>query len=314
MTAVITIAGIILVGVAVRDVFDTLFHPHGRGVVSEALIRGTWRAWRGLARGRQEALSYAGPTAFLIVVLSWVALVVVGFALIIVPHLPEEYVLAEGLDPGQTSGFVDAIYVSLVSMTSLGYGDVTAEGDALRLLGPAETIIGLGILTASISWILSIYGVLADYRSVSHEIALLCSAEQETGTRLARTEPSEAARVLGGLASKLIAARRDLLHFPIAYYFHTRDPRYTLSTQLPRLLAIVEECAVREAPPSVRLEATRVLLAADDFLETIVDEFLGGRRLSAAESIARYRRDHLWERSEASRSRATCGAAGPGSG
>ena len=293
MTLVATIVGVVLIGVAVRDVFDTLFHPHGRGVVSEALIRGTWRAWHVLARGRADALSYAGPTAFLLVVLSWVALVVAGFALIIVPHLPEEYVLAGGLDPEGTSGFVDAIYVSLVGMTSLGYGDVVAESDALRLLGPAETMIGLGILTASISWILSIYGVLADYRSVSHEIALLDNAQRETGIGLSRTEPSEAARALAGLASKLVAARRDLLHFPIAYYFHTRDPRYTLSAQLPRLLAVTEECGAEERAPSVRLEAARLRRAIDDFMGTIDDEFLGGGAPSTAEAIARYQRDQL---------------------
>jgi hypothetical protein len=305
VTLVATIVGVALIAVAARDVFDTLFHPHGRGVVSERVIRGMWGAWHALARGRADVLSYAGPTAFLIVVLSWVTLVVLGFALIIVPHLPEEYVLAAGLDPEGTSGFVDAIYVSLVSMTSLGYGDVSAESDALRLLGPAEAMIGLGILTASISWILSIYAVLADYRSVSHEIALLGDAERETGIGLSRTEPSEAARTLAGLASKLVAARRDLLHFPIAYYFHTRDPRYTLAAQLPRLLTIVEECNAAHAPAAVRLEAARVLLATDDFLGTIEDEFLRGRAASRAESIARYQQDHLWDASEASRSRAT---------
>jgi hypothetical protein len=292
-TLLATLAGIALIAVAVRDVFDTLFHPHGRGVVSEALIRGVWRALHRVARGRLGFLSYSGPAAFIIVVLTWVALVVVGFALIIVPHMPEQYLLAGGLDPNDTSGFVDAIYVSLVSMTSLGYGDITAESDALRLLGPAETMIGLGILTASISWILSIYGVLADYRSVSHEIALLCEAEDEVGIPLPRTEPDEAARTLAALTSKLVAARRDILHFPIAYYFHPRDPRYALSMLLPRLLSVTEECGAEGRAPSVRLEAARLRHAIDDFMGTIDDEFLGGRASSSAEAIARYQRDQL---------------------
>ena len=295
MTIVATIAGVALIAIAVRDVFDTLFHPHGRGVVSEALIRLMWRLLHRVARGRHAVLSFAGPTAFVLVVLTWVALVVVGFALIAVPHMPEEFVLMEGLDPEGSSGFVDAVYVSLVSMTSLGYGDVVAENDVLRILGPLETLIGLGLLTASISWILSIYGVLADYRSVSHETALLCDAEEETGVRLSRLEPSEAARILGGLTSRLIAARRDLLHFPIAYYFHTRDSSYALPVQLPRLLPVVAECRDDGQPPSVRLEAARAQLAVGDFLDTICDEFLGGPASSTDEAIARYRRDHLRE-------------------
>jgi len=304
-TVLAAIAGTAMIVLAVRDVFDTLFHPHGRGVVSEALVRGTWRLWHGLARGREPALSYAGPTAFLVVVLSWVALVVVGFALIILPHLPEEYVLAAGLRPEATSGFVDAVYVSMVSMTSLGFGDVAAENDVLRLLGPAETIVGLGILTASISWILSIYGVLADYRSVSHEIALLVDAERRTGTSLSRMEPAETSRVLGGMTSKLVAARRDLLHFPIAYYFHTRDRRYALSIQIPRLLEITSACATADGPsPAVRLEAERVRLAAEDLINVIDEEFLGGRGGSNDEILARFQRDHMREGDDRVRSRA----------
>ena len=306
MTAALAaVAGTALVAVAVRDVFDTLFHPHGRGVVSEALIRGTWRSWRVLARGRHERLSYAGPTAFLVVVMSWVALVVVGFALILLPHLPQEYVLASGLRPEATSSFVDAVYVSLVSMTSLGFGDVAAENDILRLLGPAETIVGLGILTASISWILSIYGVLAEYRSVSHEIALLREGERRTRTRVSRLPASERAMLLQRLTSQLVAARRDLQHFPIAYYFHTRDRRYELSVQLPSLLAMAAECAARKQPPAVRLEAERVRVAVDDLLAVIDEEFLGARGGSPDEILDRFQQDHLRGVDEPSRSRAS---------
>jgi len=303
--ALAAVAGTAMVVLAVRDVFDTLFHPHGRGVVSEALIRGTWRSWRVLARGRQARLSYAGPTAFLIVVMSWVALVVVGFALILLPHLPQEYVLARGLRPDATSSFLDAVYVSMVSMTSLGFGDVAAENDLLRLLGPAETIVGLGILTASISWILSIYGVLAEYRSVSHEIALLREGERRTGTRVSRLPESERATLLQRLTSQLVAARRDLLHFPIAYYFHTRDLRYELSVQLPSLLETAAECAAPGHPPAVRLEAERARIAACDLLAVIDEEFLGARGGSPAEILERFQRDQLREAEEPSRSAAS---------
>lgn len=291
MTAVATIAGVGLIALALRDVFDTLFHPHGRGIVSERLVRAVWTTVRRLARGRPRVLSYAGPVAFLTVVLTWVALVVLGFALITAPHLPDEYVLGFGVDPEGTAGMLDAVYFSLVNMTSLGYGDIVAESDVLRLLGPLETVAGLGLLTASISWILSIYGVLGDYRSVSHEIALLCDAEEETGQTLSAVEAGETARLFEGLTAKLVAARRDLLDFPIAYFFHSRDPRYMLSLQLPRLVPMVEECRRDADRAAVRLEAARLKLAIDDLLATLADEFMGGGPLSTPEAIARYRHD-----------------------
>ena len=65
MIVIITAFGALLVLVALRDVFDTLFHPHGRGVVSETLIRAVWRITRGLVRGNHRVLSLAGPVAFI---------------------------------------------------------------------------------------------------------------------------------------------------------------------------------------------------------------------------------------------------------
>jgi hypothetical protein len=50
---------------------------------------------------------------------------VVGWALVFLPQMPQGFNFAPGLDPSQHSGFLDAIYVSLVNLTSLGYGDIT---------------------------------------------------------------------------------------------------------------------------------------------------------------------------------------------
>ena len=86
-------------------------------------------------------------------------------------------VLPRGLRSGDKvtidGGLDDALYLSMVNLTSLGYGDIVPTGEVLRFLGPLETLIGLGLLTASISWILLLYRVLADYRSLSREISLL---------------------------------------------------------------------------------------------------------------------------------------------
>ena len=95
------------------------------------------------------------------------------------------------------------------NLTSLGYGDIVATGDLLRFLGPLETLIGLGLLTASISWILLLYRVLSDYRSLSHEISLLSDAKQASGTGLASIEAPIAARVLADLTSRVVVVRDD---------------------------------------------------------------------------------------------------------
>ncbi len=294
MTAIIIVLGALLVLVVLRDVFDTLFHPHGQGVVSERLMRAVWRVTRRLAHGNHRMLSFAGPVAFITVITAWGTLVVMGFALIIWPHLPEAFALGVGLDAAEQGSFVDAIYLSMVDLTSLGYGDIVPTTDILRLLGPLETLIGLGLLTASISWILMLYRVLSDYRSLSHEIALLTAAERASPTGLAGVDPSVSAGVLAELTSRVVAMRDDFVHSPIAYYFHPRDPRHALPVLLPGLIEIVESCSAPDRSAALVFQATMLNEAITDLLATIAEEFLGTPGSGSHEALVGYRRDHLW--------------------
>ena len=165
------------------------------------------------------------------------------------PHFPESFASSGAGMVGGGGYFWDALYLSLVNLASLGYGDIVPTGGLLRFLGPAETLIGLGLLTASISWILLLYRVLSDYRSLSHEISLLAEAERASGAPLAAIEAPVAAQVLADLTSRVLAMRDDFVFSPIAYYFHPRDARHALPVLLPALM----EARRRVAPrPSAR--------------------------------------------------------------
>jgi len=286
-------AGAMLVLIALRDIFDTLFHPQGRGTVSEHLIKGIWRVMRKLVRGNHRLLSLSGPLAFIAVIVAWTVLVVVGFALILWPHFPEDFIVVDGIDAD--APLLDALYISMVNLTSLGYGDIVPKTELLRFLGPLETLIGLGLMTASISWILLLYRVLSDFRSLSHEVSLLAEAEMATDTGLSQIEPEAASRILADLTSKVVAVRDDFVHSPIAYYFHPRDPRHALPVLLPRLITAIEDCSRPDRARGLRLQAAMFLRALDDLLETVAEDFAGTPASNTAEALAAYRHDHLWE-------------------
>src|SRR4029453_3958982 len=111
MTLISTAAGVVLVLVALRDVFDTLFHPHGRGVVGQMVIRQIWRAVRVAVRGNHAALSLPGRLAFPAVFAVWGTLVVFGFALMLWPHFPEGFAASGGAVIESGGHFADALYL-----------------------------------------------------------------------------------------------------------------------------------------------------------------------------------------------------------
>ena len=157
MTNIVTLLGTVLILVALRDIFQQLFHPSGGGSLSKSLMVIVWGLFRRVAVRRPALLSLAGPSILLTIIASWVALLAVGWALIYWPRMPEGVLLQTGLDPSRQGGFIDAFYLSLVTLATLGYGDITPTSGWLRVLGPLEALVGFGLLTASLTWLLSLY-------------------------------------------------------------------------------------------------------------------------------------------------------------
>jgi voltage-gated potassium channel Kch len=286
-----TLLGVALIVLALRDIFDVLFHPLGRGMIARRVVRGI----AALARrrhGRSGTFGLlAGPLGYIAVIATWAALLTVGWALVFWPQLPQGFHFDPGLDPARHSGFLDALYVSLVNLTSLGYGDISPAASLLRLLGPIETLFGLGLLTASISWLLSIYGAISRRDSLAHEVALAKQAEESLGEKLADSDPELLETLLASYSEQLIRIRRDLIHFPIVHYFRTEDEERALAGLLPFLGSLADEAGEEDRPHSLRVRAEILQLAIDDFAETL------RRRLRIAgentdETLRHYQSDH----------------------
>jgi hypothetical protein len=263
-----TLLGIAVIGLTLRDIFDVLFHPLGRGMIARQVVRLVAAATRGAGRIRTIAL-LAGPLSYVAVVATWALLLALGWALVFLPQMPEGFRLAPGLAPDEHSGFFDALYVSLVNLSSLGYGDISPASSVLRVLGPVETIFGLGLLTASISWLISIYSAIARRDALAHEVHLTKEAEERLGAKLADADPELLERMLTSFTEQLIATRRDLIHFPITHYFRTEDEERALSGLLPFLSSLVEEAGTEERPDALKVRAQMLRMAIDDFAETL---------------------------------------------
>ena len=291
MDVVWTILGIALILVALRDIFDVLFHPAGRGIVARRVVRGVSGGTRRLPGGSGTLGLLSGPLGYIAVIGTWAALLAVGWALVFMPQMPGGFTFDPALDPAEHSGFADALYVSLVNLTSLGYGDISPASPLLRILGPVETMFGLGLLTASISWLISIYNAISRRDSLAHEVRLAKEAEERLGEKLADADPELLATMLAGFAEQLIRSRRDLIHFPITHYFRTEDEERALAGLLPFLSSLVEEAGEEGRPHALRVRAEILRMAIDDFAETLRTRLrIPGE--STAETLKHYLSEH----------------------
>jgi hypothetical protein len=287
MTVVLTILGGMLVVAAIQDVFHTLFHPSASGDISDWIAH---QVWRGFRSTMPRALSFAGPVAFVSVVIYWALSITVGFALIYLPRLPGLFTFASGLSPESYRSFWGAINVSLGSLITLSTG-VYPKALWVQLLMGFESVFGFALLTASVSWILSIYPVLEHRRSLAHEATLLHFSEVNGIGHLEIMADSDLQELLLGLASQVTTSRNEVTQFPITYYFHEDERETALAGILPYIAEVAQRSVDREGAGAI---AASILGGAiDDYLKVIAATFLRREFTSRREILEAFAEDHM---------------------
>ncbi|MGR7026894.1 potassium channel family protein [Geodermatophilus sp. URMC 62] len=274
-----TAVGILLVLLVLRDVVHTLWHPSGRRGLSRRLMQALWRAGR---RSRRSGTGFlGGPMAMVVVVLAWVLLLVVGWTLVYWPHLPDGFVYGSGL-AADRGGPLDAAYLSLVTLATLGFGDIVPQDPWLRLAVPVQALIGFVLLTAAVTWVLQVYPALSRRRALALRLALL--------RRAALPAAAVGAGLLRELAVDLAQVRIDVTQHAETHYFRDVDPETALPLQLPVALDLAEAAAC-SADAQVRTAAQLLQLALEDLTGVLDRQFLH-RGATVRERLAAYADDH----------------------
>lgn len=281
-----TVGGAVLIGAALRDIVHTLFKPSGGGSLNQAVTRTLWRVLR--HRGPTRS---AGPYLLLAVIALWGVMMAVGWALLYHPHLPGRFLVQSGLNPPPDGSFTMSLYVSLVTLATLGFGDFVPTTGALRILVPVEALVGFGLLTAGISWILSVYPVLSRRFALATEVANVAGAEERTGTAISELDPDFTAAALTRFGEMVVQVRNDFAQFPITYYFEATDPNTALPRALRSLVRWSELVDHAEVPPETRFAAAALRNALDELAAALRDH-VPGTPDDIAGVLEAYARDH----------------------
>jgi Ion channel len=281
------VPGVLIVAFAFTEIFQDLFHPTHTGSLSDWIGRTLFRVFRRWPR----ALSSAGPLTIVMVILCWALLQALGFALIYWYAFPGGFRLMNrenSQSPG--GGFWTMFYFSIQVMTTLGMGDVMPKTDGLRILASLQALIGLALLTASVSSIVLIYPALGRMRALARRTTILIRASKQTGIGFVSPD---AAAAIADLANAVIQTRVDLIHFPIVYYFHSDHRRSSLAAALPKLLDFAEAGAHTESAERVRLAAAVLRAALEDLAALLDERFLHTESKDPVVVFRAYAKDHV---------------------
>lgn len=286
MEWLISAAGLVVVLVALRDIFHTLWHPGGFGRIARWVFQLVWRATKHMMPRRTRRL--AGPVGILGTVTSWTGLVVIGWMLVYLPHMPEGFYFGSALTPEQSSDPIAALYLSLVTVATLGFGDIIPSDPVLRVLTPFEALFGFVLLTAAISWILQVYPALGRRRSVAKRLSILRS--QHSTEVVAGGDSCVASRMLDSVTDGLVQVETDFLQYTESYYFLEQEDELSLAATLPHALTLAE-AGRRSSSREVRLAAD-MLASAVESLALRLDRAYLKTGSAAQEVLSSYAADH----------------------
>ncbi len=240
----LTAAGSVLLALVFYDIYATILRgTKHSGLFSRFLNRGLWRGVAVLTQNlnrrlRHRILAAIGPLLMPLLISIFIVMLLTGFALIYTPRMETGFKIDDAV---AGSLIFKAFYFSGITLLTIGYGDILPITDTTRVVAIVEGASGIGIISLSITYLLTVYGALERKRAV----ALKFYHQARQGADISGFIASHFSRGrFYSLTESLREATRDLqesleshLEHPIIHYFHPVE----VYKGLPRALFVVLE-------------------------------------------------------------------------
>lgn len=279
ISIVFEFVGTLLVLFTLREVFRDIFHPTRGGNLSDWIGRACSVLFR-----HTRYRNALGPLALVAVLLSWVFLLAFGFAILYFGLYPRDFVTTSPESLSAVSRAVHCLYFSFGALCTFGTFDLNPRTDWLRLVVAAEGLIGISLITASVSWLVLLYPALERQRYIARQVSLLEQAEKESG--LSSVEEFGAPFLLR-LSRELLQVRLDVVLFPISLYFYAMQPEFTLAAALPKAHRFAADGMGADQKTDTRLAATQLGISVRELGRTIAERVLRIDGQTETETILR---------------------------
>lgn len=236
--------GIPLMLVVLADVFLTVLYARmGTSILGERLGRVLWLVFRGASKAsahRDRVLAYAGPVIVLAVLAVWVALLMLGAALVIHPYLGT----AVTSSSGQTkSDFMTAVYAAGNSITLVGSGNFSPQTPTFKAFYIANSFVGMTMISLTLTYLMQIYTALQRRNTLALSVHGMSGGTGDAADLIASVGPqgnfNNGYTHLASLASETGAVKEAHHFYPVLVYFRFIEPYYTLSRLTTVLLDAV---------------------------------------------------------------------------
>jgi len=228
-------AGVGIVLTIFADVYLTVLYPRNSyDTLSLRLSKWIWGIFRQVSHlppfKSKRVLSHCGASLIIIVVVFWVCSLTLGFALLILPALGQGIQASQGETP---TDFATAFYYSGFALTTLGVGDLVPKTALWRVLTILEAAMGFSVITATITYLLSVYSALNRRNTFALSLYHRSSNTANTADLLVRFKGfgrfEMATQEISSITRDLLFLLESHHAYPVLHYFRFQQPQYSLA-------------------------------------------------------------------------------------
>jgi hypothetical protein len=211
--------GGLLVVLVVADVFRTvLWSGQGAGPLTGAITALGRRALP-LLSGNRRLRSAMGPLALLAVVVTWSALLLIGFTLVL--EAQPDAIRTAGTK--QPVDWFERTYFVGYSLFTLGNGDLAPATDFGRVMAVAISATGLFLLTLSVTYLLPVISASVASRSFASSARSLGDTPEDVVLGAWDGERIQLDHQLRELGTALGTIAEQHLAYPVLHLFQSSD-------------------------------------------------------------------------------------------
>lgn len=271
MRIVLGLFGIALVLLVIYDVLWTTLRLQGAGPLTSWVTTGLWRLSLKLTR-THKSLAIAGFDIVLFTVFLWVALVWLGWALVL-GMSPHAVVHAA---TGQPSRFWERIYVVGANLVTFGTTEYQPRGAAWHLVATLAAATGFFLVSLILTYLLPLVQAVQQRREIAVYISALGATPDEilrqawNGTSFGRLDDH-----LVALTPLMMALGQGHLNYPVLHCFHSRHREAAIAPMvavLDEALTLLEGVEPGKCPDRVAVYPLRG--AIQQLLSTLAEAHL----------------------------------------
>jgi len=259
---------VLLMGVVVDLLWTTLWVEGGAGPLTSRLMAWAWRSIRAVGAGNPIVLTLAGPIILVLSLVLWILFLWTGWTLV---FASADATIVDTVNGGAVS-WSELVYFTGYSVFTLGNGDFAPRRGIWQLATTLVSASGMLFITLSVSYVLSVLGVVTQKRALARgvhglgaESVDILSTSWDGDAFQGLSDP------LNSLATQLNTLTSNHKAYPVLHYFYSnradRAPVVGVTVLDEALTLLRFGVPERSRPDALLLSETRS--SVEGYLETV---------------------------------------------